>query len=332
MIATRRWMRAGSRSKHFVFMPLPDQEIIEQLAYEAFIRRASELGLPFMLKGSYVTRQYFAAPALRTPHDLDWVYLLPIGSAEEAERLFTEWATLVTELPAHDGVRFRSFRENTFWRILDYAMADDFPTTNTDLVCWVDGQEFDCFSLDISFNLPLDVPSEPLWYQPVQGEPFLVPHATPLALQVAWKLHQTLVRPRFKDLFDLLHLLKHPGFTPAVHQQTLAALASECAADNTDLSRLRWLLAGNLAPLFATTRMAEAWLEWRHGQPDKYSPSPYRSEWAATITDPDLLPRSLDTFQQQLQAAFRHAGFEAEKAGLPDAPKEGFWQGMRHWF
>lgn len=60
----------------------PVHSTIELLAYEAFIRRASELGLPFMLKGSYVTRQYFTDPALRTPHDLDWVYMLPIGSAE----------------------------------------------------------------------------------------------------------------------------------------------------------------------------------------------------------------------------------------------------------
>jgi hypothetical protein len=312
-------------------MLLLDQEIIKLLAYEAFIRRASEVGLPFMLKGSYVTRQYFADPALRTPHDLDWVYLLPIGSAEEAERLFTEWATLATELPAHDGVRFRSFRENAFWRILDYAMADDFPTTNTDLVCWVNGQEFDRFSLDISFNLPLGIPSEPLWYQPVQGAPFLVPHATPLALQVAWKLHQTLVRPRFKDLFDLLHLLKHPSFTPAVRQQTLAALASECAAAGTDLGRLRWLLAGQLAPLFTTNPVADEWRTWRHGLPqDTWLPLHYH-EQARTITNLARLPKYLDDFQQQLQEAFRLAGFEAEVAGLPAAPKQGFWEGMRDW-
>lgn len=234
-----------------------------------------------------------------------------------------------------DGVRFRSFRENAFWRMLDYAMGDDFPTTNTDLVCWVDEQEFDRFSLDISFNLPLDVPSEPLWYQPIRGEPFLVPHATPLALQVAWKLHQTLVRPRFKDLFDLLHLLKHPGFTPAVRQQTLTALASECSADGTDLGRLRWLLAGNLAPLFADARVAEAWLAWRHGKPAGYSWQPASYEWASTITDSSKLPKYLADFQQQLQATFWHAGFEAiipELPAAPALPSGGFWSGLRSLF
>jgi hypothetical protein len=312
-------------------MPLPSPTPLELLAYEAFIRRASELGLPFMLKGSYVTRQYFAAPGLRIPHDLDWVYLYPIESVEEAERLFTTWATAATELAAADGVRFRSFRENAFWRILDYAMADDFPTTNTDLVCWVDGQEFDRFSLDISFNLPLDVSSEPLWYQPVRGAPFWVPHATPLALQVAWKLHQTLVRPRFKDLFDLLHLLRHPHFTPAMRQQTLNALASECAADGTHLGRLRWLLAGQLAPLFADSSVAEVWRAWRHGKPAGYGWQPPSYEWAATITDPDQLPGSLDLFQRHLQVAFQQAGFGAAEAQLPaapPAPRGGFWSGL----
>ncbi len=312
-----------------------DPQTLRLLAYEAFIRRASELGLPFMLKGSYVTRQYFPDPALRIPHDLDWVYLRPIGRAEEAERLFSEWATQVTEFQCEDGVRFRSFRENAFWRTLDYAMADDFPTTSTDLVCWVDGQPFDWFSLDISFNLPLDVPSEPLYYQPLWGEPFLVPHATPLALQVAWKLHQTLVRPRFKDLFDLPFLLQHPAFTPAVRQQALAALAKECAADATPLSRLRWLLAGDLTPLFAGRRVADEWLAWRHGRPGGSQSALAIYDVAAAITDPNQLPQSLADFQQQLQVAFQLAGFGAEAANLPAAPaitKNSFWQELRGLF
>lgn len=310
--------------------PAPlDPQTTRLLAYEAFIRRASELELPFMLKGSYVTRQYFPDPTLRIPHDLDWVYLHPIGSAEEAERIFSAWATQATELGHDDGVRFRSFRENAFWRILDYAMADDFPTTNTDLVCWVDGELFDWFSLDISFNLPLEVPSEPLYYQPLRGAPFLVPHATPLALQVAWKLHQTLVRPRFKDLFDLPFLLRHSHFTPAVRQQALAALAKECAADATDLGRLRWLLAGNLTPLFAGRRVADEWLAWRHSKSDGYS------ECAANITSLSSIPKHLEEFEQQLQVAFQLAGFEAEVAQLPAAPTipgNGFWQGLRGFF
>jgi hypothetical protein len=314
-------------------MHLLNQENLKLIAYEAFIRRASELNLPFMLKGSYVTRQYFPDSHLRKPNDLDWLYMLPLGSAEEAERVFTEWAVGATELVADDSVRFRSFRENAFWRILDYAMADDFPTTNTDLICWVDGQEFDHFSLDISFNLPLDVPSEPLWYQPLRGEPFLVPYTAPLALQVAWKLHQTLVRPRFKDLFDLVHLLRHVNFTSIARQQALTALAQECAADGTDLGRLRWLISGQLDPLFAEVSAAEVWKAWRYGKPGSYT---WQSNiWAATITDPSQLPQHLIRFQQQLQDAFQHAGFDTELDSLPPAPAlpgNKLWQSIKGLF
>jgi hypothetical protein len=104
-------------------MHLLNQENLKLIAYEAFIRRASELNLPFMLKGSYVTRQYFPDSHLRKPNDLDWLYMLPLGSAEEAERVFTEWAVGATELVADDSVRFRSFRENAFYRAASLASS-----------------------------------------------------------------------------------------------------------------------------------------------------------------------------------------------------------------
>ena len=155
------------------------------LAYEAFIRRAAELDQPFMLKGSYVTRQYFEHPADRIPGDLDWVYLEPIADVATARALFDEWVTQITELSLPDGVVFRSFRENAFWRSIDYAMGDDFPTVSTDVECWIDGEHFEGLWIDISFNLPIDLPSELLEYRPLQGDTFLIAHTTPLALQVA---------------------------------------------------------------------------------------------------------------------------------------------------
>lgn len=126
-------------------MPIPEEKIVAMLAYEAFLRRASRVNLPFMLKGSYVTRQYFMNPEERIPNDLDWVYLHPIAHIEEARSIFDDWVIKVTEMYERDGVQFQSFKENAFWRMLDYAMADDFPTINTDLKCWVDREEFDWF-------------------------------------------------------------------------------------------------------------------------------------------------------------------------------------------
>ena len=320
---------------------MTDAQTLEILGYEAFLRRASELDLPFMLKGSYVTRQYFPDPTLRIPQDLDWVYLSPIGSGEEARQLFDTWATLVTERQLADGVVLRSFQQDAFWRMIDYAMADDFPTVNTDVPFEVVGLGSDFLRIDISFNLPLDVPSEPLIYQPLQGEPFLLAHTTPLALQVAWKLHQPLVRPRFKDLFDLLHLLRHPDFTPAARQQCLDTLRQECRADNTDPTRLHWLLAGNLAPLFADVPVATAWQMWRHDLP---TPLFGFYERARIITDASLLPAMLAEFQAQLREAFTQAGFDANSEQLlalsapsatrkePSAEKRRFLDGLRNLF
>ena len=67
-------------------------------------------------------------------------------------------------------------------------------------------------ALDISFNLEIDQEAIPLIYKLLEGEPFILSHTPPLALQVAWKLHQCLVRPHFKDMFDLIYLLNHEDF------------------------------------------------------------------------------------------------------------------------
>ncbi|MFC5537338.1 nucleotidyl transferase AbiEii/AbiGii toxin family protein [Rhodocytophaga aerolata] len=280
------------------------------LAYEAFLRRASQVNLPFMLKGSYVTRQYFVNPIERIPNDLDWVYLHSIADIEKARSLFDSWVIQVTETYERDGVEFQSFKENAFWRMLDYAMADDFPTINTDLKCWVDGEEFDWFGLDISFNLDVEVPPIPLLYTPLRGEPFTIPYTVPLSLQVAWKLHQTLVRPRFKDIFDLVHLLKHPSFDESAFEQTLKALIKECKADKVNIYSLQWLIDGKLQPLFKEVNFKDMWEFWRFGKSSKLPYDFY--EKAQQITDADKLPIDLSLFVSQFQTALQQAGFNSE--------------------
>jgi hypothetical protein len=292
------------------------------LANEAFIRRAAAVAGPFMLKGSFVTRQYFADPSQRTPNDLDWTYLGRLSGVEQAREVFNDWATRVTELPMNDGISFRSFRENAFWRMIDYAMDDDFPTVNTDLQYRIDDGEWQYFALDISFNLPMTVLSMALWYQPAQGAPFTISYTPPLSLQVAWKLHQTLVRPRFKDLFDLLHLVGHPAFTAAAHQETIDSLLDECRADNTNPKRLRYLLAGELAPLFTKAKLPldTAWEYWRHGRTSeadqlRFYTADYYEVPAENITNAAQIPATLPEFERQLRQAFAQTGFDAT---LPD--------------
>ena len=60
----------------------------------------------------------------------DWVYLNDLQNAEDAKIKFDEWLINITKTNKNDGVKFRSFRENAFWRMIDYAMSDDFPTVN----------------------------------------------------------------------------------------------------------------------------------------------------------------------------------------------------------
>jgi hypothetical protein len=281
--------------------------VTRMLAYEGFLRRASQLHLPFMLKGSYVTRQYLANPETRQPADLDWIYLEHLPEAEEAENTFTEWTTAVTELYENDGIEFSSFSKNAFWRLIDYAMADDFPTVNTDIACRVDGEDFHHFNLDISFNLEVGVQPVPLLYKPLRGEPFTVPFTAPLSLQVAWKIHQTLVRPRFKDLFDLIYLVQHPLYDAAALYQSLQALVNECAADKVNLKRLGWLLAGDVGLLFPGYTMIQNWDYWRHGREAHYTQL-QDGGTAADITDASVLPAALPVFLEQFTNALNGAG------------------------
>ena len=89
---------------------------------------------------------------------MDWLYLNPLNSKEDAVKALDEWMIAVSETFEMDGVHFRSFRENAFWRGIDYAMADDFPTVNTDLDGSLDGGPEYQYSIDVSYNLPVDVP------------------------------------------------------------------------------------------------------------------------------------------------------------------------------
>ncbi|WP_426251595.1 nucleotidyl transferase AbiEii/AbiGii toxin family protein [Paenibacillus pabuli] len=208
---------------------------------EALLKRASLVNSPFVLKGSLLTRQYLENPNIRYVDDIDFLYVGRIETEDQANEIFTDWMIRVTETDLNDGIVFRSFSENAFWRRIDYAMADDFPTVNTELAFYIDSEprseneyqdEYeDELHLDISFNLELDEKSIQLSYQPMVGEAFVVPHTVPLSIQIAWKVHQTIVRPRFKDLYDLQHLLSNPSYDQQALQETLQTLVNECAMD-----------------------------------------------------------------------------------------------------
>lgn len=205
-------------------------EKYELIAAEALLKRASLLKEPFMIKGSMITRQYIKKEE-RNIADMDWVYLERIEDADTASEIFSDWMIRITTMDYDDNVKFRDFRENQFWRYIDYAMSDDFPTVNTDIEFQIGESKYE-LSLDISFNLDMEKEPVQLLYKPLTGKSFLVPYTPPLSLQIAWKLHQTIVRPRYKDLYDLSYLLVHPSYNEDIFKETVQALFNEWKRDN----------------------------------------------------------------------------------------------------
>ncbi|MBD1371699.1 nucleotidyl transferase AbiEii/AbiGii toxin family protein [Hazenella sp. IB182357] len=231
----------------------------ELVGLEALLRRIAIVKMPFMLKGSLLTRQYLADPSTRFVEDIDFLYVGRIKDEEQAHEIFTNWMSQVTELDLGDGIGFENFRKNAFWRRIDYAMAEDFPTINTDLGYFFKAEEhekgeedeYEDLHVDISFNIDLGFQPSSLTYQPVFGEKFIVPYAVPLSIQVAWKLHQTIVRPRLKDLYDLKYLLSHSSYDDDARVETLQMLVDECSIDESITpADIKKVLVGDLQGLY----------------------------------------------------------------------------------
>lgn len=292
-----------------------EKEVLRIAAEEGFLRRAALVGGPFVLKGSYVTRQFIEEGWRRIPGDLDWV-----GTGELNEAELNQWITAVTETELDDGIRFRSFKENAFWRMIDYAMDDDLPTVNTDIQAWVGEAECRINSMDVSFGLKLIPEPRRLEYRAQFGDPFTVPMVCALELQIAWKLHQCLVRPRFKDILDLILLLRENTVDSAAVWQ---ALQDECLHDGTPLERFDWLLEGSLQghPGWSA-RVVKDFPGWRN-DPGYFSWEP---PLAWIYAGNPAIPETLDEFLAALAGQLQRAGFApvvpsiSDNAGRPAKP------------
>lgn len=216
-------------------------DLAQQVIEEAFIRRVAKLNLPLMLKGSFVTRQYLPENLknYRLTADLDW-----FGLGELNQEKLNNWMIAATNHHIDDGITFRDFRENAFWRCIDYAMADDFPTVSTDIAARfneapITDYTHELYAMDISFNIKLFTDPIAITYQPLFGEPFIVPYSCPLDTQLAWKLHQCIVAPRFKDLIDLIWLLlANPNINWDI---VFKSIQEECKQDNPERSNIQYL-------------------------------------------------------------------------------------------
>lgn len=217
---------------------ITDQNYLNLLAFEGYLRRATESKERFLLKGSLLTRQYLNDINVRDALDLDFIYGEFIDNDVDARSIFTNWVTQVTEAYSNDNIEYNSFKENEFWRRIDYAMNDDFPTTNTDLSCKIDDVEIPVIGLDISWNLPLEQTPVPLDYKPQVGENFTIPFTVPLPTQIAWKLHQSIVRPRAKDLIDIILLFQANQLGENQLQIISEVYINECVKDKINPLRL----------------------------------------------------------------------------------------------
>jgi Nucleotidyl transferase AbiEii toxin, Type IV TA system len=271
------------------------------IAQEAFIKRAAIIDMPFALKGSFLTRQYFDNPNDRIPSDLDWIYLEQINESSVADEIFHNWLTQVTQLDMDDEIKFDT-EENWDLIGIDYAMGEDFPTLNTFINYEDKDGKKGKFQLDISFNLKLIFTSQPLNYKTLDNDIILLNRTIPLHLQVSWKIHQTLVRPRLKDLFDLQFLIKHKDFTEETADKTMQALVDECHRDDVDRDRIIWFLQGNIEKIYQSIKPDSSLInEWNHWIGEKYDMRAIMNLYTIDrswliIEDGRILPDSVDEF------------------------------------
>lgn len=233
-------------------------------ALEALLKRVALVSMPFVLKGSLLTRQFLENRDVRNANDIDFLYAGKVYDGEDVHETFTNWLIQVTEMNLDDGVIFENFRENAYWDSIDYyEMADDFPTTNTDIVYQLKDESGELsqyyeLSLDVTFNLEMPIEPVPLDYKSEFFGNFLVPYTTPLSIQVGWKLHQTIVRPRFKDLYDLKYLLSHPSYDNQALTETLQAIVYECSFDRSITNAdIKMVLVDDLYGLLSSLRYDE---------------------------------------------------------------------------
>ena len=57
--------------------------------------------------------------------------------------------------------------------------------------------------------MPVHFQPETILYKTMTGKEVILNNTTPLIYQTAWKIHQIIVRPRLKDLDDVIRFLPH---------------------------------------------------------------------------------------------------------------------------
>lgn len=185
-----------------------------EMVFDSFVKRMDYVNKPllnnysqFVIKGSLLTRQYIKDRTKRRVADLDILYVGPEKDPETVNVLFTHWLKSVVSVDLKDDIKIQ-LDQYHYWQRIDYAMDDDFPTTSSSLKAnW--HHHYISFDIDISWNLPSNFNMVPMDYITENDEVIELKESIPIPVQIAWKLHQTVIRPRMKDVYDIILLLEN---------------------------------------------------------------------------------------------------------------------------
>ncbi len=207
---------------------LAEDKLLKLIAIDAFLRRISDFYEPFMVKGSTITRLYFDDYKARIPEDIDFVYFGHIKNTQDAQEIFTSWTDKATQKKLKDGIIFKKFSKYSNWQNIDYAMNEDFPTVFGVLRAEINNKKI-FIDIEISFNLEiLANPIENIY--PTPKDTIYLPYTAPLSIQIAWKIHQCIINPRFKDFYDLAFLVNKLNCYPDI-DILFKILINECRRD-----------------------------------------------------------------------------------------------------
>lgn len=218
---------------------------------EAFLKRLALVEGPFALKGSLLTRQYLEDESIRKAQDMDFLCTKKIDDKEDAYNLFSEWLNEATKINFEDGVIFSPFEDYTDWVDFSYETFDDFETVNTE----VEGKYIDkegkgshfSINIDISFDFQTTAEIVPLTYKSEFFGDIPLKKTIPLPIQIAWKLHQTIISPRFKDIVDLCYLIENPLYKKEDVETTLREVKWECDLLHLNQNAPKLVLIGDLS-------------------------------------------------------------------------------------
>ncbi|OON98400.1 MAG: hypothetical protein ATN35_05280 [Epulopiscium sp. Nele67-Bin004] len=207
--------------------------------------------LPFIIKGSFLTKEYHKNPYARIENggDIDLILnrkldlIHPITSdnyydifmPQIDKNLQHEVTSILYKLEKILDNKFDLIEQPWFITALEtegynnllqdgevelclvnYASDGDFLTIGLAIdypINIVDNQPtMGTVVIDIAINLPINFTPEEILYKTLDGREVKLKNTTPLLYQTAWKMHQTLCGPRIKDLDDLAVFLPHINF------------------------------------------------------------------------------------------------------------------------